>query len=141
MRLPGVEGDGNTGNREGCPYKRQACTRPVGAGPAPALRRDNTIMNSDKTMHDINHSKPRRRPRRPEWLRDELRRLETEEQHLQRAIASLETFQARHGDDTDSEVILGLDEARQQLKEVTQRRLVLVRGWRVLCEAVCQVQL
>jgi len=98
-------------------------------------------MNSDKTMHDINDSKQRRRPRSPEWLRDELRRLETEEQHLQQAIASLETFQARHGDDTDPEVILGLDEARQQLKEITQRRLVLVRGWRVLCEAVCQVQL
>ena len=80
------------------------------------------------------------RPRRPEWLRDELRRLETEQQHLERAIASLETFQARHGEETDPEVILGLDEAREQLKEIAQRRQVLVQGWREICDAVYQVQ-
>ena len=75
---------------------------------------------------------PTKRLRRPDWLRQELSCLEAEAGHLRTAIASLETYCATHGDDTESEVILGLQEARDRLTALVQRRQVLVAGWRAL---------
>jgi hypothetical protein len=48
-------------------------------------------------------------------------------------MASLEAFRAREGANTEPEVILGLEEARERLESLSQRRQVLVEGWRQLC--------
>jgi hypothetical protein len=82
---------------------------------------------------------PATRPRRPPWLRKELSQLDAQGRQLEKAIASLEAYQARHGEETDPKVILGLEEARDRLKEVRQRRHVLVQGWQSLCSAARRI--